>query len=198
MLLGPGTRYNDLHILNKETMTWKRVHGNITSGQVPDPTGFHTLTCISNSTAILFDIVWDNNLERPVDNCWLLNIDKVQQKADPSLIWTKIPISSTFIRKYHATVLEPVSRKLWVIGGYDGQPDFCKGTSEVLHANLIKLAPLKDMVIHHAVQNICVNDPRLAKDKLPRNLKHEIEAFRFVTPGDNICNQRNKCIACHL
>ena len=191
-----GHLYNDLHILDKNTLRWKKVHGDIPIGQGPSWHGIHvptaTFTRITKSTAVLFDSLY-NRQEQLVDDCWLFDIDKAEQVMDPSSIWTKIQIPSIFRRKFHGAALEPISRQLWVIGGIDMRS---KVTSDVLQINLIKLTPLKDIAIHHAVQRICVNDPRLAEDKLPRHLGNEIEAYRSEILGDNACTLRNKCMAC--
>ena len=196
-----GHNYNDLYMLEKDTLKWRAVHGNIPEGQGPSGRGRPTFTRISKSVAVLFDSLTSGNRHEPlVDNSWLFDIDKAEQLMNPTTIWTKIKIPRNLRRRCHAAVLEPMSRQLWVIGGQEWQPevDLPRTTSDVLHVNLIKLAPLKNVAIHHAVQSICINDPRLAEDRLPRHLKSEIEAYRSETPGDNACTLRNKCIACLL
>ena len=107
----------------------------------------------------------------------------------------KIQIPSIFCRHGHCAVLEPISRQLWLIGGTD---NLYNVTSDVLKFNLIKKTTLKDIAIQNVVQSICVNDPSLAAEELPRCLGNKIEEYRSEIPGANACTQRNKCMACLL
>ena len=183
---------NDLYIMDMETMRWKRVHGNIQSGEVPRGyTANRTLTCISKSRAILFGVDVYQNREL-IDDCWLLDLDKALQLMEPTEIWTKIP--SNLKKGHHAAVVEPISRHLWVTGGvnYHGN----HSASDVLEINIIEVAPLKEIAIHRTVRDICANDPRLSEETFPRSLRHEIEAQRSEVSGHNSCMEDKKCLAC--
>ena len=199
-MIGGVLYHNDLHVLDKDTLSWKKVHGDIPIGQGPrwnNHDGNPTLTCISKSTAVLLVSFYDHQGEL-VDGCWILNIDKAEQGVDPSSIWTKIEIPNIFRRRWHRAVLEPASRQLWAIRG---SHMLDKGTSEVVQINLIQPTtptPLKDITIHHVVTNICIDDQSLSEYQLPRHLRNDIEAYRSKFPGDNACLHRNKCMACLL
>ena len=178
---GMGTdhdRNNDLYILDLPSMRWRVVHGNISRGEAPQiyHSYEYTLTCITQSTAVLFGHRHD---------LWLLNLTNAKQETNPSLIWTKMALNCP--RYCHAAVLQPLSKRLWIIGGIE------KGriSSEVLKINFMKLSPLKDLAIDNVARNMCAHDPRLAPDQLSRQLRYEIEAYRCEIGDQYSCPEED-------
>ena len=157
-----GDGLGDLHILNMLSMRWKQVHG-----RMRQPNSNFTLTRVSKSAAKLFGMLGDD------EECWLLNLNHAKELHDPSAIWTRIP--STFARGHHChcAVLEPISQRLWLIGGYDDHGI----TSDVLKLSL-KFLPLKDLAKDRAAHSIGANDLRLLPGHYPDTLKYEIEEYR--------------------
>ena len=86
-------------------------------------------------------------------------------------------IPSPFPRVVHVTVLEPVSQRLWVIGGEDDSPDGF--TSDVLKMSINTL-PLKTLALYHIARNIKASDPRLSSNNYPKRLINEIEEHRYI------------------
>ena len=101
-----NTPLNDLHIMDKDTLRWKKVHGSLECEGVPHFDPLFTLTRMSESTGL---IVGDGGF------CWLLDLDKAKRLMDPTTIWTKVPIN--FQPLCHVAVMEPIGRKVWVMGG---------------------------------------------------------------------------------
>ena len=163
---------NDLHILDMPSMIWKKVHGNMLSGQGPSDSTFSpTLTNICRSKAALI------GMSRDIiqDDCWLLNLQNAKELMNPSSIWTKIPFP--YSRSDHAAVLQPLSKRLWVIGGLNTRSNLSV-QSNILKLNFKKIHSLKNIAMEYVARNICAHDPRLAPDQLSRQLRDEIEAYR--------------------
>ena len=195
--------HNDLHILDMERMIWTRVHDSMSEDQVPGnmhkvPYG-GTLVRISQSTAVLFGRFTKGSGE---NDFWLLNLESAKQLEGTSSIWTKIQ-GHPFTYGY-AAVLEPMSRKLWVIGGSKpskptpGRVSALYGsgtlTSEVL---IMPLNPsLKDLALASVARNICLKDPRLAPDQLPSQVRDDIDAYRAEIGGRYLCSQEKRCLDC--
>ena len=111
--------YNDLYTLDMTTMRFRKVHGNNYHDQAPNShlSIHYTLTMISTTAAVLYGIgEFDKD-----SACWLLDLEKARQLEEPTSIWTMI--DTPFPRKFHASVLEPVSQRHWVIGGEDDSAD---------------------------------------------------------------------------
>lgn len=160
-----GLKFSDLHILNMLTMRWTKVHGNVWKMPHHFMDLYVTFTQVSDSAAILYG---------RYDNFLVLDLDKAKQLRDPSVLWTRV--SHQFPRCAHASVIEPVSQRLWIIGGFDGQNRI---TSDIIE---IPIKPsLKDLAIDCAARNISANDPRLQPGKYPKKLRDEIEVYRSRT-----------------
>ena len=171
-------KYNDLYILDMRSMLWKRVHGNCYQGEAPHAklSPDHTLTMISKSAGVLYGALVDYFNDEYSPECWLLNLDNVRQLKDPASIWTRIP--TPFPREVHASVLEPVSQSLWVIGGEDNSSHASDGfISDVLKMSC-NVVPLKTLAMDHIARNISTNDPRLSYENYPIELGNEIEEHR--------------------
>ena len=194
--------YNDLYILDLPTMRWKKVHDNMptregfTNHRVEGPYSF---TCISPSEAVLIGFDLTVNTLKWVDNCWLLNLDNTKKLMEPSLIWTKI--TNKYPRFNHAAVMQPLSKRLWLICGLDLNDRPCK---DVIKINFKRLGSLKDLSLDSVARDICDRDPRLGVDQVPTQLRDEIEAYKceigelYLCPrhasGGQLVNHAKKCI----
>ena len=171
--------YNDLHILDMKHMIWKKVHDNISTVEGPDKEGMktsrYTFTLLNQSTAVVIGMRYDIETKHFVDDCWLLNLRSAMQFNIPSSIWTKAAVN--FARVYHAAILQPMSKRLWVIGGHN----IHDSTADVV---ILKInfgdqpSPLKYLAMDIVARNVCAHDPRLVPDQLPEELSNEIEAYR--------------------
>lgn len=107
---------NDLYSLNLEDMTWKQVHPSVREMGIPIPEcrGVHNMTLISPEAAVLFG----GNLTA---ECWILNTAKlISGEFDtPSSLWKHCSHHENK-RFGHAAVVEPISKRLWILGGYGG------------------------------------------------------------------------------
>ena len=160
-------------------MIWTRVHDSMSGNQVPYG---GTLIRVSQSTAVL--------LGRCTNDVWLLNLASAKQLKETSSIWTKIKgHPGTY---GHATVLEPVSRSLWIVGA--SKPITRRYSSDVL---IMPLNPsLKDLAIASVARNTCPRDPRLAPDQLASQLRDEIKTYRSEIGGKYFCSQEQRCSNC--
>ena len=183
---------NDLHVLDMVSMRWAKVHGNILDNNVPCNESNGKFTLVSQSMAMLYLSPSEDGVDsRSFESCWLLNLEKAKQLMDPSSIWTKIP--PHFSRPAIATtVFEPVSRSLWITGGYIQNPDGpTVMTSQVL---IMPLNPsLKDLAVATVARNHCPQDPRLAPDNLASHLRDEVAAYRVDILGETVCSREKRC-----
>ena len=169
-------------------MIWTRVHDSMSGNQVPYG---GTLIRVSQSTAVLFG--------RCTNDVWLLNLASAKQLKETSSIWTKIKgHPGTY---GHATVLEPVSRSLWIVGG--SKPITIAGRNKVFRPKkcsdvlIMPLNPsLKDLAIASVARNTCPRDPRLAPDQLASQLRDEIKTYRSEIGGKYFCSQEQRCSNC--
>ena len=154
-------------------------------------------TAISKSTAMLFGR-FRNGFS---SDFWLLNLDCAkQQLKEASSNWTKIQDCQTY-RYGFTTVLEPVSRNLWVVGGSKPTPGQsgplyspASLTSEVL---VMPLNPsLKDLAVATVARNTCTQDSRLGPDQLATQLRDEIVSYRAEIGGKYLCSQKERCSGC--
>ena len=74
---------------------------------------------------------------------------------------------------FHKAVLEPVSQRLWLMGGC--YPPISTPNLQKLSLNVV---PLQILAKECAANNISENDPRLGADRFPKKLKEEIDAYR--------------------
>lgn len=185
-----GKRYNDLYTLNLDDMRWTQIHGldygiGHNGKDLPQPKGMdgRTLTRFNEGTAVLFGGYGKHN-------SWLLDLEKIKRRNETSLIWTRIP--DHLPRRLHAAVLEPVSKRLWVIGGEDNKFDT---TANVLKMTS-NLVPLKILAMDCAVRQSNIGDARLSPDHFPIQLKKELEEYRSKLGNVYLCNLEDSCIIC--
>ena len=159
-------KYNDLHTLDMLTMRWKKVHGNLPGLEIS--LGRYTLTKVAETAAVLYGHSYFMYGQSTV--FMVLNLDKAKNIQDHSSIWTRVP--NPHPRYRHASVIEPVSQRLWIIGGSDGN----NITSDILEIPIKQ--SLKYLALDCAARSISANDPRLKPGQYPKRLRDEIEAHR--------------------
>ena len=201
-----NTIYNDLHTLDMSNMIWRKVHGNLTTGSGPKGDLYparYTFTCISQSIAVVFGAscsgkFWQDD-SRWEDDCWRLSLQSAERINESSSIWTKIPYSR--LRTFHAAVLQPLSKRLWIIGGCDitsSKMDPRVPSSSIMKLNFNQLRSLKDLAMDYVARNICAHDPKLAsEDQMTRQLRNEIEAYKCEIGDQYSCpdeDWRNGCL----
>ena len=181
---------NDLYMLDMHKLRWKIIHGvmkDIASyGVVPSARSAHSMTCISQSAAVVYGGVIEATMMGiqqflVLQDCWILNLDKAKDLQKPSLIWTRIKQTELNSRarglagrRYcHAAVLEPASLRLWLIGGAGSSQGLCMISFNVL--------PMRLCAIESIVDCIKGDDPRLRPGECPEQLRKEIEAYRTGT-----------------
>ena len=193
--------YNDLHTLDMSTMKWKKVHGKLTTGTGPKGSNNprqYTFTCISQYAAVLFGASYSQTKKENVDDCWLLSLQSAEQISESGSIWTKIPVS--YPRVHHACVLQPLSKRLWIIGGieFNSSIRIHRFSSSIMKLNFNQLRSLKDLAMDCVARTICAHDPRLAReDQMTRQLRNEIEAYKCEIGDQYSCpdeDWRNGCL----
>ena len=96
------------------------------------------------------------------------------QDQEPSSLWTRIPDQNQIQgRVGYASVIEPISQRLWIIGGHENNIE----RMDILEITT-KISSLKELAIHYAALSIPAQDPRLECGQLPKMLKDQIEAHR--------------------
>ena len=187
---GENIGYKDLYILDMRRFEWKKVYDyDVTpyeTGAGPETimdAQSHSITCISHSTALVVGAYSSISHKSPnsitCDN-WIMNLDNAKHLMEPSSIWTKI--SSEIPRTYHAAVLQPLSKELWIIGGFFGfTSDEALMTSDLLKIDYKGPKLLKDLALDSVAHHICAHDPRLNKHEIPEQLKNEIDVYKQET-----------------
>ena len=168
----PSNRYrgmNDLYILDMLTMSWKRVHNNTRDPRVPSGEIPYLFTKVSESTALL--IKHPRMVAAPPWN-WLLDLNRAQQLQEPSSLWTRIPDQIPG-RLDGACVIEPISQRLWIIGGNENNNE----RMDIVEIST-RILSLKELAINSAALHIPAGDPRLQCGQLPKMLKNQIETHR--------------------
>ena len=155
--------YNTIVLLNLANMTWIEVSSNGLScnedaGVWPEPRWLHTLTRVSDKTAILYG----GRGRRTLGGCWMLNIEAVISQANPKTFWTRCLHHEGHNRDSHTAVMEPSSGRLWIVGGIDWRP-----------SSMVNLAvPIRELAIT-SLQKLKV----LAIESLSRDLEKHGEAI---------------------
>ena len=170
-LFGGDMQINDLHILDMVSLRWKRVHGpgpDTSTLRVPNAREGHSLALISPSKAILFGGMFCyHSIPSYLRDCWLLDLDKAKGNQEISSIWKQIQSDSSEERTCHKALVEPVSQRLWLIGGNQ-----CSKV-ETMTVNVV---PLKVLAMECVVGKIRVDDPMLKAS--PKMLKKDIDTYR--------------------
>ena len=160
---------------------------------LPCGRSWHTLTRISPTAAVLFggyDSDWT-----PLCDCWLLDTARCRAAAapgqgplgEPTSLWRRCrhqemsPHYDGSARLWHAAVLEPVSRRLWVIGGilndlmriHSGEIEH---PWQMLTMSFSSAAPLRLIAMEAALQSKMPDHPEVRA--LPGILLGEFESRR--------------------
>ena len=109
------------------------------------------------------------------------DLDKSKKLMDPTSIWTPVTNHIHVPRVEHRAVLEPVSRRLWLIGGVDAHGDSIADIR--LKMPSLNPAPLKLQCLEQGALSIDIGDQRIAGT----TLRDEIVAFK-----SNMCYHYNK------
>jgi len=188
-----GKRLNDLHVLDMLSLQWTKVHDSV-SGEAAEglPCGrsWHSLTRISPTAAVLFGGY--NSEWKPLGDCWLLDTAACktairEPNSDPSTLWTSCrhheqnESSRGYARLWHSAVLEPVSLRVWVIGGIindlmEQHDHEVEHPWQILSMSFTSATPLRLLAMEAAIASVRPDDPDLLG--LPRNLRNELEARR--------------------
>ena len=104
-------------------------------------------------------------------DCWLLDFDKAKDGYNP---WTRCRHQEREIRLQHSAVVEPESRRLWLLGGYSND---CLYPMGILELSFNSFAPLRILAMEWAVNHIPPNDERLAA--IPTVMRREYKLRRF-------------------
>ena len=184
-----GNKMNDLYTLDMVGMTWTQVHPSLigTEGEsLPKRRVGHSMTLVSSKAAVLFSGGIDHD---PHGDIWLLNIGKVLRGdiKSPSSLWERCEqheqslSASGAKRIFHSAVVEPISKRLWIMGGL--QKDratelrylYPKRTTEVLSLPFNSGASLKFLAMESALRHFSPGHPMLEETEIPRHLKIELE-----------------------
>ena len=105
----------DLHTLDLERMRWDQVEREYSDRWPKDRHG-HSFTMLSSKFAVL---VGGDAGVSILKDCWLLDIDMViSQMNNKEEIWTSCEHhgESNGAIAHHRAVIEPCSRRLWILG----------------------------------------------------------------------------------
>ena len=124
------------------------------------------------------------------DDCWILHLNRALNNAEPASIWSRF--RNHLSRSEHAAVLEPVTQRLWLIGGWDGMMP----TKDVVRMTL-NIVPLKTLCLNYVVGHIRDDDERMKPDHFPVQIKDDMSAYTKRNGEVLFCNQGNGCTICH-
>lgn len=194
---------NDLHTLNMVNLTWTQVHSSLAGEGLPEPRAGHSMTQVSSRAAVLFGGFYPP--KPPSKDCWLLNITKVLEGDfdKPSSLWERcqqheneLP-SRIASRMLHSAVIEPITKRLWVLGGLI-QP-IPSTTTKVLSLTFNSGTPLKFLAMERAARYFGPDHLKLKPTDLPRHLKIELEnhfqynSFKCHIKGCHGCCAKTVC-----
>ena len=190
--------YRDLHTLDMKSFEWKRIHGPIENGPLDidaalRPHSAYTLTLISGSAAMLYGETGFSHFPQWADiydDCWILHLNRALNNEEPASMWTRF--RNHMPRSQHAAVLEPVTQRLWLIGGWDG----LNSTKDVVRMTM-NIVPLKILCFNSVTEHIRDGDEQLQVDRFPVEVKDEMSAYTKRKEEVLYCNQGNGCPICH-
>ena len=177
---------NDLYTLDMVSMTWTQVNsslkGDIADG-FPEPRAGHSMTLISTEVAVLFGGTVSPG--HASGDCWILNAGMVLRGEfeTPSLWRRSKEHESRSIRgatrKIHSAVVEPISKRLWIIGGLTGKRPQETKAKEIVSITLNSGTPLKLLAMESALRYFYPGHPMLEDTELPKTLIAELENHRI-------------------
>ena len=164
---------------------------------IPRKRAEHSLTLVSPKSVVLFGgskwRVGENSLIPSEDDygygdCWILNTRRLLgydfDFNHPSCLWKRCwyqenrPSSLDATRFGHRAVIEPVSKRLWILGGvrnlYLKQPH----PDEIISMSFNSAAPLKLLAMESAMRHFDPSHPIWEINRIPKDLRTELEDRR--------------------
>ena len=183
---------NDLYTLNLVDMKWTRAHRSIIARGVPRERAMHSLTLISSRAAVLFGgSEWTkrwSDEDYGYKDCWMLNTEKLLKgdfnRFKPSTLWKRCKhqenrSSSLYAtRMDHKAVVEPVSKRLWIMGGSSCWELSEPYATEIISMSFNSATPLRLLAMESAIGYFGPNHPIWEATKIPRHLRTELEDRR--------------------
>ena len=170
---------NDLYTLDMAGMTWTQVHPSLTgvaAEELPETRAGHSMTLISTEVAVLF-----GGMTSPLHSnrdCWILNTGRVLRGEfeRPSSLWRHCQEheSQGAALTNHSAVVEPISKRLWIIGGNVGLRP-CQNNVEILSITLNSGTPLKLLAMESVLKYFHPDHPMLEATELPKTLQIELK-----------------------
>ena len=191
---------NDLYILRLGDCEWIRAHRSIISRGIPRKRAEHSLTLVSPKTAVLFggskrsaDPMIPSEADFGYGDCWILNTERLLNydfdlyediTYHPSCLWKRCwyqenrPSSLDATRHCHKAVVEPVSKRLWILGGslcWDLRAPY---PTEIISMSFNSAAPLRLLAMESALSHFDPSHPVWEAHKIPQHLRTELEDRR--------------------
>ena len=184
---------NDLHILDMVKMTWTQVHPSLEGKAAegfPEPRAGHSMTLASSNAAVLFGGYDRDSPCYPFQDCWILNIPKVLKwmfdtprelliHGQGSGLWKRCEQHEKDLppaiasRMLHSAVVEPISKRLWILGGLI--KPIPNTTKKVLSMTFNSGASLKFLAMERVARYFGHDHPMLEPPELPWHLKTELK-----------------------
>ena len=179
---GQEVALNDLYTLNMKSRIWTRVHTSpMATEGLPERVRGHSMTLISPQTAVLFGGGGQFPDSGPRKDCWLLNTAMVLggEYTTPSELWQRCQHHENVLsargekRSFHSAVLEPVSKRLWILGG-SREIFRTFSDSNVVSLSFNSGASLKLLAMESILRDFDPDHPMLEAREFPRHLKSEL------------------------
>ena len=187
---------NDLYILRLDDMVWIRAHRSMISRGIPRKRAEHSLTLVSSKSAVLFGgekqrsssplIPSDDDFGH--GDCWILNTERLLNYDfdlfHPSYLWKRCwyqenrPSSLDATRLCHRAAVEPVSKRLWILGGAIGWMMHEPYPTEIISMSFNSAAPLRLLAMESALSHFDPTHPVWEAHKIPQHLRTELEDRR--------------------
>ena len=130
------------------------------------------MTLISSEAAVLFG----GNV---TGACWIWNTGKLLSgEFDTSLSLWKHCSHHENKRVGHASVLEPVSKRLWILGGSSCWDMSEPYPTEIISMSFNSAAPLRLLAMESALSHFDPTHPVWEAHKIPQHLRTELEDRR--------------------
>ena len=169
------TNFNDLFFLDMDTMRWEEVtaaNGIENSETWPKPLWLHSLTMVSPKAALLFGGDADEN----INNCWMLNIEECVSRTGIANIWTQREHQEHDGRYMHKAVLEPGSKRVWVLGGLSDVSGDGDEIADHIRELAVLVSPLKALALECAANHFEKLAPEVQGLPKTDTLRRAIEA----------------------
>ena len=134
------------------------------------------MTLISPRKAVLFGGSAGNL--KAIDDCWILDVEKIRTGSfeEPSSLWKQYPLMEGEARWLHSGVLEPVSKRLWILGGFTWTYSKYTRPSEMLSISFPSVTSLRFLAMEKVMENFGpIGDEEI---EIPKQLKIELENRR--------------------